>query len=184
MQISTVGKLIGGASNRLAASFALMSPANPSGPFEKTPAKVNALYNIIRCAFVCVVLAVVLIGITVWTLRSDALHDASNDAANIATVLAEQTSRSLWDVDQVLSEIQDHVKTINVSSNDQFRKELKSAATFRYLRDQLARLPHAEVVSLADDRGDVINFSREWPAPKLSISEREYFRHFTKLYDT
>jgi diguanylate cyclase (GGDEF)-like protein len=184
MQISTVGKLIGGASNRLAASFALMSPANPSGPFEKTPAKVNALYNIIRCAFVCVVLAVVLIGITVWTLRSDALHDASNDAANIATVLAEQTSRSLWDVDQVLSEIQDHVKTINVSSNDQFRKELKSAATFRYLRDQLARLPHAEVVSLADDRGDVINFSREWPAPKLSISEREYFRHFAKLYDT
>jgi hypothetical protein len=50
--------------------------------------------------------AVTLIGFTVWTLRSDAIRDESSDIGNIATVLAEQTSRSLLAVDLVLTEIQ------------------------------------------------------------------------------
>jgi len=57
-----------------------------------------------------VAIAVTLIGLTVWTLRSDAISDSSDDAGNIATVLAEQTSRSLQSIDLVLSEIQDHVR--------------------------------------------------------------------------
>src|SRR5471030_3315995 len=88
------------------------------------------LRTIIRCSFVCLAVAVTLIGFTVWTLRSDAIRDESNDVANIATVLAEQTSRSLVAVDLVLTEIQDHLRHIGITSADDFRAGLKDRETF------------------------------------------------------
>ena len=142
-----------------------------------------ALRTIIRCSFICVAVAVTLIGLTIWTLRSDAIRDESNDVGNIATVLAEQTSRSLLAVDLVLTEIQDHVRRTGIASPDDFRAGLKDRETFGFLRDRLSRLLQADVVTLADDQGYVVNLSREWPAPKVNISDREYFRHFAKTPD-
>src|ERR1700733_2687686 len=124
------------------------------------------LRTIIRCSFVCVAVAVTLIGLTVWTLRSDAIRDESSDVGNIATVLAEQTSHSLLAVDLVLTEIQDHLRLIGIASPDDFRAGLKGRETFGFLRDRLSRL-QADVVTLADDHGDVVNLSREWPTPKV-----------------
>jgi diguanylate cyclase (GGDEF)-like protein len=140
------------------------------------------LRTIIRCSFVCVAVAVTLIGLTVWTLRSDAIRDESNDVGNIATVLAEQTSHSLLAVDLVLTEIQDHLRLIGIASSDDFRAGLKNRETFGFLRDRLSRL-QVDVITLADDRGDVVNLSREWPTPKVNISDREYFRYFAKTPD-
>lgn len=40
-------------------------------------------------------LAVFAISLTIWSLRSDALNDAATNTSNIATILAEQTSRSV-----------------------------------------------------------------------------------------
>src|ERR1700682_358690 len=142
-----------------------------------------ALRTIIRCSFICVAVAVTLIGLTVWTLRSDAIRDESNDVGNIATVLAEQTSRSLLAVDLVLTEIQDRLRLMGIASPDDFRAGLKDRETFGFLRDRLSRLLPADVVTVADDRGDVVNLSREWPAPKVNISDREYFRYFAKTPD-
>src|ERR1700732_4933732 len=79
------------------------------------------LRTIIRCSFICVAVAVTLIGFTVWTLRSDAIRDESSDVGNIATVLAEQTSHSLLAVDLVLTEIKDHLRLIGIASSDDFR---------------------------------------------------------------
>jgi diguanylate cyclase (GGDEF)-like protein len=145
--------------------------------------RVFVLRTIIRCSFVCVAVAVSLIGLTVWTLRSDAIRDQSNAVGNIATVLAEQTSRSLLAVDLVLTEIQDHLRLVGIASTDDFRAGLKDRDTFEFLRDRLSQLPEADVITLADNQGKVVNLSREWPAPKVDISDREYFRHFARVPD-
>ena len=52
-------------------------------------------------------IAVVAIGVTTWALRSDAVADAVGDAGNIATVLAEQTTRSVQAIDLILTDVQD-----------------------------------------------------------------------------
>jgi diguanylate cyclase (GGDEF)-like protein len=139
--------------------------------------------TLIRCSFVCVAVAVTLIGFTVWTLRSDAIRDESNDVGNIATVLAEQTSRSLLAVDLVLTEIQDQVRSVGIASADDFTTRLKDKKTFEFLRERLSRLIQADVVTLADNQGDIVNLSREWPAPRVNISDREYFRYLAKTRD-
>lgn len=150
---------------------------------QAVPDRYSILRKIIWCSFTCVALAASLIGLTVWTLRSDAIRDASNNAGNIATVLAEQTSRSLQAVDLVLTELQDHLRLVGIASADDFRERLKDKDTFGFLRDRLSRLPQADVITLADDHGQVVNLSREWPAPKVDISDREYFRYFRQTND-
>jgi hypothetical protein len=52
-------------------------------------------------------LAVIAIGVTINSLRQDAITDATTEAGNIATVLAEQTSRSVQAIDLVLTELQE-----------------------------------------------------------------------------
>lgn len=58
-------------------------------------------------------LAVFAIGLTIWTLRSDALNDAATSTDNIATVLAEQSSRSVQAIDLVLIDLQERVQSQN-----------------------------------------------------------------------
>ncbi len=167
---------------RLSAVLRFGDVKNPS---VKAGAKRFAiLKTIIQCSFICTALAVVLIGLTVWTFRSDAIRDASNDAGNIATVLAEQTSRSLQAVDLVLADIQDHLKSAGIASPDDFRNGLRNKETFEFLRDRLGRFPQANVITLADNRGDIVNLSREWPTPKVNLFDREYYRYFAEMYDT
>jgi hypothetical protein len=103
--------------------------------------------TIIRYSFVCMAAAVTVIGFTVWTLRSDAIRDESKDVGNIATVLAEQTSRSLLAIDLVLTEIQDHLRNIGIASADDFRTDLKDKETFGFLRDRLSRFVQANVIT-------------------------------------
>jgi diguanylate cyclase (GGDEF)-like protein len=184
MGISSLGKPHSGLAGRLRRLRARLDLSGTENPHRKAASnRTFVLRTIIRCSFVCVAVAVTLIGFTVWTLRSDAIRDESNDVGNIATVLAEQTSRSLFAVDLVLSEMRDRIRVFGITSADDFRAGLKDKATFGFLRDRLSRLPEADVVTFADDHGEVVNLSREWPAPKVDISDREYFRHFSKIPD-
>jgi diguanylate cyclase (GGDEF)-like protein len=184
MGISSLRKPYSGLGGRVRRLWARLDLSGTESPHRKTVSNRSfVLRTIIRCSFVCVAVAVTLIGFTVWTLRSDAIRDESNDVGNIATVLAEQTSRSLFAVDLVLSEMRDRIRVLGITSADDFRAGVRDKDTFGFLKDKLSRLPEADVVTLADDHGEVVNFSREWPAPKVDISDREYFRHFAKIPD-
>src|SRR3981081_1191933 len=152
MGISSLRKLYSGLAGRVRRVWARLDLSGTESPHRKTASNRSfVLRTIIRCSFVCVAVAVTLIGFTVWTLRSDAIRDESNDVGNIATVLAEQTSRSLLAVDLVLTEIQDRLRLTGIASSDDFRAGLKDRETFGFLRDRLSRLLEADVVTLADD---------------------------------
>ena len=56
-------------------------------------------------------LAVIAIGATISSLRQDAIADAFTETGNIATVLAEQTSRSVQAIDLVLVELKERFET-------------------------------------------------------------------------
>jgi diguanylate cyclase (GGDEF)-like protein len=123
-------------------------------------------------------IAVAIIGLTVDGLRSDAITNASVNIGNIATVLAEQTNRSVQSVDLVLTDIRDNVKVQGSRTPEEFRDLLAGKATFSYLVDFLKRLPEADVISVLDESGRIINLSRTWPAPAVNMSDREFFKFF------
>src|SRR5262249_51863162 len=86
-------------------------------------------------------LAVVAIAFTIWALRSDAAEDAARETGNSATILAEQTSRTVQAIDIVLTELQERIYKLGVSTPDNFRRLTDNAETHSLLVDRLARLP-------------------------------------------
>ena len=123
-------------------------------------------------------IAVAIIGLTVGGLRSDAITNASVNIGNIATVLAEQTKRSVQSVDLVLTDIRDNVKAQGSRTSEEFRNLLAGKDTFSYLVDFLKRLPEADVITIVDEYGKIINLSRSWPAPAVDVSDRDFFKVF------
>jgi diguanylate cyclase (GGDEF)-like protein/PAS domain S-box-containing protein len=128
-------------------------------------------------------LGVLAIGVTLWGLRTDAIADASNDAGNIATVLAEQTTRSVQSVDIVITELQEKIALHGGSTPEYRDRFLQSEAANRILKERLERLSQADVIAFTDKNGKLVNTSRTWPSPDLDLSDRDYYQYFKNNAD-
>jgi len=121
--------------------------------------------------------AVVATVLTIIGLHGDATQDAERDAGNIATVLAEQTSYLVRAIDQTLIELQRRVTASRVTTPAEFRAVFATDNTFDLLRDQIARLSEADVISLVGADGKIVVSSRGVSSRPIDLSDRDYFQH-------
>jgi diguanylate cyclase (GGDEF)-like protein len=118
------------------------------------------------------------IGLTIWWLHSDAIADASTDSSNLATVLAHQMDNSLQSIDLVLTEIKNREENRGAQTPNDIDRVLRGEDTYQFLTERLSRLQQAEFIALVDKDGNLVSTTREWPSPKISLSDRTYFQHF------
>jgi diguanylate cyclase (GGDEF)-like protein/PAS domain S-box-containing protein len=144
----------------------------------------NQVRSLIAVAVGLVALAVVAIGLALWGLRSDAIEDATNETGNIATILAEQTSRSVQVVDLVLSDIQERIAASHPALRDDQNALLGDKALNALLNERLARLPQAAAIAIVDANGKLVNTTRAWPTPSANLADRDYFNHFKTTADS
>ena len=122
--------------------------------------------------------SVLAIGLTIWWLHSDAIADASTDSSNLATVLAHQMDNSLQSIDLVLTEIKNREENRGAQTPNDIDRVLRGEDTYQFLTERLSRLQQAEFIALVDKDGNLVSTTREWPSPKISLSDRTYFQHF------
>ena len=117
-------------------------------------------------------------GSTVWDLRQDAIRNSTQQMQNLGVAFAEQTSRTLQAVDLILNEVEEAVHSVGVGSPDQFKRLLGTREIHQVLVDRLKNLPQVDAISLIDANGALVNYSREWPAPAMDLSDRDYIEAF------
>jgi diguanylate cyclase (GGDEF)-like protein len=122
--------------------------------------------------------AALAIALTIWWLRADAIADASQDTGNLATVLAHQIDNSMQSIDLVLTEIRDQEEIRGARAPDNFDNVLRDDGTNKFLLARLSRLRQAEFIGLVDKNGNLVSTTRQWPSPKIDLSDRDYFRYF------
>jgi diguanylate cyclase (GGDEF)-like protein/PAS domain S-box-containing protein len=141
----------------------------------------GAIRSLIWLASGLIAAAVLAIALTVWGFRADAIEEAINDSDNIATILAEQTGRSVQAIDLALSEVQARAVSVGVMSGsgrgEDFYRAIHSREIHELLKEKLAQLPQAIVMTVADRDGRLIASSRYWPAEQIDISDRDFFRY-------
>ena len=120
-------------------------------------------------------LAVVAIAFTIWALRGDAADDAVRETGNSATILAEQTSRTFQAIDIVLTDLQERVYKLGVTTPANLRNLAGTAEMHGMLIDRLARLPQAMAIGLIDNTGKLWATTRTWPTSHFDLSDRDYF---------
>jgi hypothetical protein len=114
--------------------------------------------------------------VAILFLRDRELQSARQELSNLSLVLAEQTSATMSSAQLAMDSIAEHFEAMNIRDDAELRFVAKTEAIHLLLRDKITGLPQVDVATIVATNGDVINFSRNFPAPSINLSDRDYFR--------
>jgi PAS domain S-box-containing protein len=134
-------------------------------------------------AVMLVVLTVCAAGITVLNSHEQTDRETRDNLGKLATVIAQQTSRSFQSVDMVLADVAARIASDGLDTLDSVRTWMGTMATHQLLARHQSNLPQVGNLSLIGADGALINHSLSWPAPALSAGDREQFQHLRDTND-
>lgn len=109
-------------------------------------------------------------------LRDRALRESERELKNTALILAEQLDRSLQAIDMVQSSVIEKIQSLSIASSDDYTRRMSGRDVHLMLKASTSGLVQAYAISLINADGRLINFSRSWPVPDISVADREFFR--------
>ncbi|WP_047309141.1 hybrid sensor histidine kinase/response regulator [Rhodopseudomonas palustris] len=109
-------------------------------------------------------------------LRESTLRTAETSLERYTLTLAEEADRSFKSVDLLLSSIRDYVARAGVTDSSSYRRLMSQQSAHSLLSEKITGMPQVEAVTMIDEAGKLINFSRYWPIPDVDISDRDYFK--------
>jgi two-component system sensor histidine kinase VicK len=115
-------------------------------------------------------------GISIKVLRDKAISDWSQQASSTALILAENTAQQMTTAYLALDDITERIKAKAPSDDKMLRALIGSEDFFQIMSAKAANSPQIDVATVLAQNGDVINFTRKWPAPKINLAERDYFK--------
>jgi signal transduction histidine kinase len=113
--------------------------------------------------------------ISIFSMRESSRDEWSNQLNNLTATLAEQVDQTLYSANTVLDNATKELKAAKIEDEKQYREFASREAQFNYLLQKTKSNPLIDVISYVDNRGDIINYSRAYPAPKINIADRDYF---------
>lgn len=111
-----------------------------------------------------------------WKGREAALAEAGRELRNMALVLGEHTDRSLQSVEIAQSALIERMEAEGVATPEGYRAWAASREMHDLLRDRIRGLPQLDAMALVAEDGTLLNFSRAWPVPVVSLAGRSHFR--------
>ncbi len=114
--------------------------------------------------------------IAVWMLRAQAIDEWRGQMKNYSLVLASHTTQTLASANLVLDGVSQRIQLAGVTNEATLRAKTKTAEFHQMMRDRAASSPFIDVVTVVAENGDVINFTRSFPAPPINLADRDYFK--------
>lgn len=126
------------------------------------------------------VLSVVIVALgsalMLWRARETTIQEWKINLSNMSSTLAESTHQAMKAADLVLKSISERVEAADISTDEQLRREMGTAEIFEMLRNKASSVPQVDVATIVALNGDVINFTRSHPPPKINLSDRDYYK--------
>ncbi|WP_430649702.1 EAL domain-containing protein [Bradyrhizobium retamae] len=110
--------------------------------------------------------------------RERALVNSERELQNTVLLLTRHFDQQFEDSDTLADDVISRLQISGIGSEEEFRQRVASAEAHEILRSKAGVLSYLGDISIFDSNGDMINWSRPLPAPKLNISERAYFKSF------
>jgi diguanylate cyclase (GGDEF)-like protein len=130
---------------------------------------------LILCGVLLIAAIVVGTAIMVDNLRARALFESERELKNTALILAEQIDRTFQAVDLVQSSVIEKIRSLGISSSEDYARRMSGQDVHLSLKASTSGLVQAYAISLIDADGQLVNFSRFWPPPDISVADREFF---------
>jgi diguanylate cyclase (GGDEF)-like protein len=130
---------------------------------------------LILCGVALIAAIVIGTAIMVGNLRDRALLESERELKNTALILAEQIDRTFQGIDLVQSSVLEKIQSQGIASSEDYTRRMSGEDVHQMLKASTSGLVQIYAVSLINADGRLINFSRFWPAPELSVADREFF---------
>jgi diguanylate cyclase (GGDEF)-like protein len=131
---------------------------------------------LILCGLMLIAAIVVSTAIMVGNLRDRELFDSERELKNTALILAEQIDRTFQAVDLVQSSVIEKIQSLGIISSEDYAHRMSGEDVHSMLKASTSGLIQIYALSLIDADGRLINFSRFWPAPDISVADRAFFK--------
>jgi signal transduction histidine kinase len=141
----------------------------------KPSAAIRPLGRLYLCTALMIVLVLGGTATLIAQMRERDLRREENELRKLSLTLAEEADRSFQTVDLVLTSLIERLRAAGVLDEVSF-VSTGGLETYQLLRDKIDGIPQIDAVVLVDANGDLVNFSRFWPIPKISIADSESFR--------
>ncbi|HYF88006.1 hybrid sensor histidine kinase/response regulator [Azospirillum sp.] len=114
------------------------------------------------------------------TMVLDWLHDETVTEAvlglrTLNASLTEQTTRTIEGIELTVNGVAEQIPLENRRSPEAFGQLRADRQVYEILKAKAASLPQLEALSLIAADGTLVNFTRQFPAPALDLSQRDYF---------
>jgi signal transduction histidine kinase len=107
-------------------------------------------------------------------LHDETLAEATLGLRTLNASLAEQTARAIEGIDLTVGGIAEQIPLENRRSLEAFKRLRFERQVYEILKAKASSLPQMEALSLVAADGNLVNFTRQFPAPTLDLSQRDY----------
>ena len=107
-------------------------------------------------------------------LHDETLAEAALGLRTLNASLAEQTARAIEGIDLTVNGIAEQIPPENRRSPEAFKRLRFERQVHEILKAKASSLPQMEALSLIAADGGLVNFTRQFPAPTLDLSRRDY----------
>ena len=111
-----------------------------------------------------------------WRSHQTTVEEWKVNLSNMSTILAASTNQTMKAADLVLKSISDRVHDADIANVDEFRQEMGTREIFDMLRNTASSVPQVDVATIVAPNGDIINFTRSYPPPRINLADRDYFK--------
>jgi len=126
---------------------------------------------IAACVSIATILAIYALILTL--LHQNTLNDTQTNLLRQSLALSELTERTVQSVDLVLKSV---VESIQPEISNGNLTEQSNYDHYNFLKEKISGLPQIDALGIIDAQGRRLNLSRDWPSPKVDLSQREYFK--------
>jgi diguanylate cyclase (GGDEF)-like protein/PAS domain S-box-containing protein len=136
----------------------------------------NPIALLISCGLVLISAIAIGTAMMVFHYRDRALSSNERELKNTALILAEHSDRAFQALDLVQRSVVERMQALNIASSEDYQRQMSGHDVHLMLKDKIGGLPHVEAIQLFNSEGQLINLSRFWPIPALSIADRDHFK--------
>ena len=144
-------------------------------PFSGWPhGAIVPIRYLILCGVTLIAAIVIGTAIMVGNLRERALLESERELKNTALILAEQIDRTFQGIDLVQSSVLEKIKSLGIASSEDYTRRMSGEDVHQMLKASTSGLVQIYAISLINADGRLINFSRFWPGPEISVADRGF----------
>ncbi len=109
-------------------------------------------------------------------MRARTIVAVERSLVGLSTILADQADRALQAMELTQEAVIDEFRDARAANASDYAAVATKKSVHDALRTRIASLPQVNAVTIIDDKGKLLNFSRYWPIPDVNVSDRDYFK--------